>query len=489
MNIRAAIGDTLRTGLYGKAERGLDRPPLYGAQQQMYTTVVNLDDTRTTERKALSSVYFYSNIRVLAQKVGAPDLHVLKRVGETKEPLYDHPFEQLIRRPNPLMSRSDLMDFSTWWLYLKGDAYWYLTTVGSELMEMWPLPANEVDAVPHKTDIISHYEWKPGGRKLPPIPVEKIAHFRMTNPLSVINGMSAIDALRYAIEGSDARFRWELEFFNKGYAVPEGLLSVDPQTTKEDVARIKEELKNRYGDGSRGIAVGKAGQMSFERFTLTQEEMAFLDRLQYDEKLFDRVFGFPGGYWDAKANRANAEQAERSLARDTVEPLLGKFAGNIETQILDRYYEDTDDLTCEFDSVVPDDREQAVAEFREYSQVMTYDEARSQIGLPPVEGDLGVTPFALIPALGQMIASGFQEMPMVEVKSNGATKDLRNWQQVALKAISKGREPREFHSDLIPYHVQDEIVTALAGADDADTVKAAFRPWLNNGVREWYDYP
>jgi len=336
--IGTSVGKTLAYGLgYGKARRKLDRPTL-SSYETVYDNVVRLGD-EPKEEKATSSVYFYSNMRVLAQKMASAEMFVKIRDGERTEHVDNHPFERRFRRPNPLFSRADLMEHSMWWLGLNGNAYWYLTVYDNELVEIWPMPANEIEPIAHKTQIISHYRWRPGGRKMPPIPVKKICHFRMINPYNVLKGASFLDALNYTLEGSDARFQWELDFFGKQRAMPEGMLSLAADTEPDDVQRIREELKQTYAEGRRGFAVGRAGAMTFTRFTLTQEEMAFLERLKYDEKLFDRVFGFPGGYWDAKANRANAEQAERSLAQDTVMPMLGRFAGNMEVQILEKIRE------------------------------------------------------------------------------------------------------------------------------------------------------
>jgi len=484
--IRQTAGATLAYGLgYGKANQRLDRPiGHYGDEiYAAYSDVIDLEEPKEIQ-KASASIYFYSNMRVLSQKVGTAELYVKVREGERLEPVENHPFERLFRRPNPLFARSELMEHSVWWLGLRGNAYWYLTTdQNKNLAEIWPLPANEVKPIPGKGKIIKHYRWISNGKQMPPIPVEKVAHFRMVNPFSVIEGMSFLDALKFTLEGSDARFRWELDFFNEQRAVPEGLLSVSERTQPGDLTRIREELQQKYGGGKRRIAVGRVGQMSFQRFALTQEEMAFLQRLQYDEKLFDRVFGFPGGYWDAKANRANAESAERSLARDTVMPLLEKFAGNIEVQILDRFYEDLDanpDLCCEFEDITPEDRYQNVAEFNAYARCLKVDECRALAGYGPIGGEVGNAMYAYLDAMAELATYGLAPAPVVEEKPQPLRSDLFKWQQVACKLVARGENPadREFVSDVIPPAISAEIEARLADALSISDVKTVFSPWL-----------
>ena len=447
---------------YAKAERKLDRP-LYTDANQIYSNVTTLADIqRGAENLAMNSAYFYANITALARKASVPKLNVLRIEGEGTEHLYDHPFEKLFRRPNPLFDRAALMKFSVVWLALNGNAYWWKTMVGKELVELWPLPADEVKAVPHKTKVISHYTWQPAGKQMPPIPAEKIVHFRLVNPFSILHGRGLILALKYTLQGNEARMKWNRDFFSINRAMPEGALSVDPMTTQADVDTLREELIARHGGGQRRIAVFRAGEIDFERFALTQEEMDFLSGMRFDGELIDRVCGFPGGYWDAKANRANAEQAERSLARDTITPILAGFASAIDAQIIDCDYEhEGEDLTCAFDSVVPEDRDLAVREFEIYRDVRTLDEAREMLDLPPLGGELGATPYLLVPALGQMMTMGLAPVPAPPAKRADMRDDLRKWRRVVAKAVAKGGTPRRFFSDVIPGDIAAGIVEKL----------------------------
>jgi hypothetical protein len=117
-------------------------------------------------------------------------------------------------------------------------------------------------------------------------------------------------------------------------------------------------------------------------------------------------------------------------------------------------------------------------------------------GYAEVGGDLGGMPYALIPALIQMISQGFQTMPVLEQKAlpmtDAAQDELRNWQQVALKEVAKGRKPEEraFVTEHLPAEVAETVRTGLEGAEDEAQVRAVFGPWLRRGaVDVWESYP
>jgi len=496
------IGGTLAEGLFGKARSPkLDRPEGLAGSTGMgleFYTPGQLSPEQL-QRLAMQSAWFFSDIALLARKCSRPKLKVLQVTGEGTKEVYGHPFERLMRRPNPLMSGKFMTQYSMAWLGLDGNAYLYLTTnVLGELAELWPLPARAVKPVPGDGGVdgavLSHYQWFTGGKAIK-IPAEKICHFRLfPDPFNPLKGVGFIDALRYELRGDLAMSKWEFGFFSQKRAIPEAIASVPPETTDADIKRARREAEREFGGGQRRMMWVRAGQVKIEQLGLSQQQMQFLATREFKRETVDRVCGLPAGYWDKSATRANAEAAELALTRDTVAPILDGIAGEKDAQILDRYYEES--LTAEYANVVPEDRRLAVQEFQAYSPVMTVDEAREQRNLEPLGGDLGGTPVALLPAVGQMMA-GFGGMgaPMASAPASGESRavldELRTWQKVAMKEAAKGREPgeREFVCEWVPESVKGEVEEGLAQAVTVDEVRGVFGRWLDSGAAEREGYP
>jgi phage portal protein BeeE len=447
---------------------------------------------------------FYANITTLARKVAMPRLHIFAETEDGREEIKDHEYLKILRRPNPICSGTYLMQYSMAWLGLDGNAYWWLARSlngRGPLREIWPIPARECRPMYGKgDDVLSHYEWQRGGEDPVRIPPQMIAHFRLVNPYSILHGRGFIPALCYIIEGAQAELKWNYEFFHRDNAVVETVITFPSGMHDEDFARMRELLLKEHGGGKRRPLVGRAmhsGEKGVDvaRLGLTQEEMAFLGGLEFKQKAIDRVCGFPEGYWSMKANRANSEAAERSLARDVIAPVLKEFAEVQERDIIDPEFEQKgQNLICEYDNVVPADRELDLQEYEAHAPVRTVDEARVAQGLEPLGGELGETLVSFLPALGQAAALGLAPTgePTTDGSDSKILDELRTWQQVASKRAAKGLSPgsREFVSEHIPGHVKANIEAALQSALEVDDVRAVFTPWVRNGHTEvWEGYP
>jgi len=70
--------------------------------------------------------------------------NVLQLSGEDTSDIPNHPFELLLRRPNPLHSRAEFLEGTLAYYALTGNAYWWLNKVGNTVAELWLLPPHKV---------------------------------------------------------------------------------------------------------------------------------------------------------------------------------------------------------------------------------------------------------------------------------------------------------------------------------------------------------
>jgi phage portal protein BeeE len=83
----------------------------------------------------------------------------------------------------------------------------------------------------------------------------------------------------------------------------------------------------------RGIAVARSGDLDYKEFGRSQKDMEFGAGREFASKVIGRTLGFPDGYWSDLANRANAEQARRTMISGAVWPLLVRLAEDMNAQI------------------------------------------------------------------------------------------------------------------------------------------------------------
>jgi phage portal protein BeeE len=258
------IGNVVEAYLRSRGYRKQgERPAFFEVEAQ--TGLWSLGDwnRRAEEELAMKVSWVYSDINMIARECSQAALSVVKEKGEETEAISNHPFEVLMRRPNPFMSRSFLMQYTVGWLKLDGNAYWLLIPGGDGLAEIWPLPASKMEPIPSqdRDKFLDGFAYEAQGRKHI-LPIEFVAHFRQWNHQSIYKGMSDIQAIRLAIKTDQAMQSWNWNFFGEKNAIPTTLISLPQDTSPGDFELIKEEIVNELRASKRRTAVARAGDLT-----------------------------------------------------------------------------------------------------------------------------------------------------------------------------------------------------------------------------------
>lgn len=163
----------------------------------------------------------------VANAVAGTSLGVYKKQGEEEKEEINHPFEQLLQRPNPRRSRYEFLQALALWYELTGNAYIWLNAPNenAEPQEIFIIPSHRIEPVPDENMWIRGYMYNPGnGQKIPLEPWE-IAHFKRFNPFSPYVGMSAVESFAVTAEGDMKMQKWNTNFFGKNNAKMPGVLT------------------------------------------------------------------------------------------------------------------------------------------------------------------------------------------------------------------------------------------------------------------------
>ena len=79
-------------------------------------------------RRAARNSWVYAAISLISREMGASKFQVIEYKGVDNEGVQipNHPLEQLLRMPNQYLSGEFLWRYTSWWLELHGNAYWFL---------------------------------------------------------------------------------------------------------------------------------------------------------------------------------------------------------------------------------------------------------------------------------------------------------------------------------------------------------------------------
>lgn len=331
----------------------------------------------------LRSPWVYVAVNRIAEAASLVPFAVYGRTptGEEIE-LPDHPFVRLLRRPNPLLSRFELIEHTVGALEIYGNAYWFLAgQPGGTPQELWPLRPDRVQIVADAARGVRGYLYEVEGRQIP-LDASEVAHFRRWHPASDYYGLSTLEAARLAVETDRAMAEWNRRYFDEGMAVPAGIVAIRERVTDADFERIKQEWRAAYGGRERKTAFLRGAAVEWHNVGLSQSDMDFLNARRFNREEIFQIFGLPVGMFSENATEANALVGERVFVERTLWPKLVRIAEKITTDLLPFYGAN---LAGRFEDIRPRDRAQQFEEMRLAQGILTIDEQRARyFGLGPL---------------------------------------------------------------------------------------------------------
>ncbi len=331
-----------------------------------------------------SSPWVYVAVNRIAEAAALVPFHVLRRVAEGEVGVVDHPFERLLQKPNPLLSRFELIEHTVGHLEIHGNAYWFLAgEPGGQPLELWPLRPDRVSVVPDARRGVRGYVYEVDGRQVP-LDAAEVVHFRRWHPGNDYYGLSALEAARLAVETDRAMADWNRRYFGEGMAVPAGIVAIRERVSDSDYERLQREWRLAYGGRERRTAFLRGASVEWHTVGLSQQDMDFLNARRFNREEIFQIFGIPVGMFSENATEANALVGERVFIERTLWPKLVRIAEKITTDLLPFYGRG---LVGRFEDIRPQDRRAQLEEIRVARGVLTTDEIRARyFGLGPLAG-------------------------------------------------------------------------------------------------------
>ena len=335
-------------------------------------------------KTAVTSPWVFADVQAIANEFSTSELIVKERRGDKLEDVDNHDLERIWESPNEHMGRSFVTAFWAWSYVLSSKAYlyWVPDLTGTQLMEVWPVPPWMIRPIPDRQNFISGYAFKSSqyGDTII-IPPERMTYSHSVNLFDVRDGLSFLAAADTEIKADLAASLWNLNFFDENNGVPDGLISLSKDALDQDVERVRWELRDFFGGTKRGTAVARGGDLDYKPFGRTQKDMEFAQGREFASKVIGRTLGFPDGYWSDLANRANAEQARRTMISGAVWPLLVRLSEDMNAArrgVVQQWYGES--FRVEFKDIRPEDKEAQAKELKMYEPFLSINDLRAIIG-------------------------------------------------------------------------------------------------------------
>ena len=222
----------------------------------------------------------------------------IQRTAEGVEEIVNHELTQLVMRPNPHFTYSQMMAATVLSRILAGNAYWLkVRNVSGKVVELWWIapwhiePRWPIDG----SEFISHYLYTPGTGTSIEIPVEDVIHFRDgVNPGNPRLGLSCLNGV-YREIFTDLEASNFVAALLDNMAVPGIVISPDGSANPSDAdARaVKEWFKSAFGGSKRGEPLVMQGATKVQQYGFSPQQMDLSPTRNVAEERVCAAIGIP----------------------------------------------------------------------------------------------------------------------------------------------------------------------------------------------------
>ncbi|MFD5058246.1 phage portal protein [Streptomyces sp. NPDC058394] len=394
---RRAIGmDTLR-----------DRRPItvasIGGQQSL---TLDLD---AEARGYANSAVAYRCVAAIADNGSSVPLAVRRPDGSEIE---GHPISHLFnKRPNSLMSARVFKSLILQQGELAGQSFVWLDRGETGLGDVAEahIVFDPVDVIvskplaqrPTTADIIGFMIRRLDGVQVPVLP-EEMLWLRYPHPFEPLGCLAPWKAGRHAVDMDAYAREWQRSSYKNG-ASPTGVVYLGQMEEQQFNAAKAAWRSSMTGPANAGKNLlvssppGGGTPVSYARVGLTAEEMDYLESRMANAAEVMLAFGVPHDYLSGGTTFENRAASRTTLWADTIKPKLEIIGSEVDRILLPS---DTEEAEFDLSSVTAlQEAQDSVANRTRasvYSDTLTIDEARAELGKDPLPNGLGahtLTPY------------------------------------------------------------------------------------------------
>lgn len=297
----------------------------------------------------------YACVNIIATAIKGIKFNVYKRTGKAgkRSTVNDGPYVDLLNRPNPQMSKEAF--FEAWVIYLMTAGNVYMERAsrngpdGTDTkapLQLWLQRPDRMEIIKGTpANPIQGYRYRTGGldsQSKPWLPdmirrqgvlqnVQKILHSKFFDPVGDWYGLSPMEVAGRSIDQNNAAQDWNVALLQNG-ARPSGLLTIEG-IDEETRQRVDDEFAAKHG-GPRNVGktiIASGGEMKYESFSQTAQEMAWLEGQELATRRICSVYKVPIELiGDGKSRTySNYEEARKALYMECVLPLTDYLCGEM----------------------------------------------------------------------------------------------------------------------------------------------------------------
>ena len=338
--------------------------------------------------------WVFASVNAIVSSCVAVPFRLRYRQGKKLiSPIELSPIGAVLKYPNPFMTMMQLMEKLFLHLEITGNAFWEIVTdpTNSRLVAVYPLNPQNMQIIPHPTQFIERYDYDVGLGDPIKFSPNEIVHFKYEDPSNDYWGLSSVYVML-----RQARLETSLKTFTEKFfendATPGLALKTSRSLTDATYNRLRKRWAERHAgmqnkfsvaileDGMDAVKIGT----TLEEINFTTVRDALRDEMMVSSGVPPTLLGVPG-----ISQYASARVAQSMFFDSHIAPRLRKVALQIDKDLIQRFDPVVESV---FDtSIAPVNVVKLSANSRVVARLygldlMTKNEGRALLGLPPVEG-------------------------------------------------------------------------------------------------------
>lgn len=332
--------------------------------------------------------HVYKCVTLIARRAMSIPMRLYKEDGKAGQEIKQHPFLDLLWKPNEFMSGADIKFLTFIHRDLTGKAFWYvLRNSFGRPAEIWPL--NPADFSRFIVDAdgtrLAGFEFKTSTGKTVTYAPNEIVYFRYPHPRYIMEGASPIQAMAYSYD-IDLAFRtWQRNFFQNS-ARPDVVFETDQPVQEPDAKRLllAWNAAHQGVDRSWNTAILSNG-LKAHVLSLSAADMEFAALAKLTKEDILEAYNVPAGKLGTveDVNRSSDLGIDITFNSECIYPRLVSYEDQISRDILPAY---DSGLYAAHDNCIPRDQDfelrRRESDLR--SKMTSINEERQGAGLEPV---------------------------------------------------------------------------------------------------------
>ncbi len=378
-------------GSSGVAQKGSATGPLIAWEGFGQPAWMPRDYAAFAREGMMQNAIVYRSVRLISEAAASVPLLLYEGDDEVSA----HPVLDLLRRPSPGRTLTDLLEAWYGYLVVAGNAYLEAAAVGGQLRELHALRPDRVRVVPGPDGWPEAFEYSVGsescrltGEAVPGVGL--VLHVKLFHPVNDHYGLSPIEAAATAIDLHNTATRWNKALLDNS-ARPSGALiyTSGGHMTGEQFERLKGELEASFqGARNAGRPLLLEGGLDWKAMSLSPKDLDFIDARHAAAREIALALGVPPMLLGIPGDNtySNYQEANRNFWRQTVLPLVDRTAKSLSGWLLPAW-SGALELRPDLDAIhgLSAEREALWARL-EKATFLTRNEKRAALGYGPIAG-------------------------------------------------------------------------------------------------------